>query len=67
MRITGGFWVSLVNRQSGRVLYQVSTDTVTDAEFMELWGLTGRAALAALKDEKRGQVEFEIRAQKVEP
>ncbi len=66
MRILNGFWVSLVDQHNRRVLFQCATDRVTDAEFRELWNLTGDAALRALSQDKRGSVDFEIRAQKVE-
>jgi len=65
MRVERGFWLTLINRHTQRVMYQVATDALTEAEFSELWTMTGKAVYRELCAGKDATLEFEVRAQKL--
>jgi hypothetical protein len=65
MQIVNGLWVQLIDERNARVLFQVTSDAVTDDEFSKLWVLVGNTVKNVFNKNNDGCCEFKIRAYKV--
>lgn len=60
-----GYFLSLVNRYKSRIVYQASTDLMTDEEFLELWNHAGKTLLRELRESKDGSCTYEITTNRI--